>query len=43
MAKTIEEANKVLVLRAFDTLFNKRDQQDCGAILVVQLQDGRRL
>ncbi len=25
MAKTIEESNKVLVLEAFDTLFNKRD------------------
>ena len=25
MAKTIEELNKVLVLEAFDTLFNKRD------------------
>jgi hypothetical protein len=24
MAKTIEEANKALVLEAFDTLFNKR-------------------
>ena len=25
MAKTIEESNKTLVLKAFDTLFNKRD------------------
>ena len=25
MAKTTEKANKVLVLKAFDTLFNKRD------------------
>src|SRR6267154_4898235 len=25
MAKTTEEANKLLVLEAFDTLFNKRD------------------
>jgi predicted SnoaL-like aldol condensation-catalyzing enzyme len=25
MTKTIEEANKALVLDAFDTLFNKRD------------------
>src|ERR1700674_1684368 len=25
MAKTTEEANKLLVLKAFDTLFNKRD------------------
>jgi predicted SnoaL-like aldol condensation-catalyzing enzyme len=25
MSKTIEEANKALVLEAFDTLFNKRD------------------
>src|SRR6266849_4119799 len=25
MTKTIEEANKALVLEAFDTLFNKRD------------------
>ena len=27
MTKTIEEANKALVLEAFDTLFNKRDYQ----------------
>jgi predicted SnoaL-like aldol condensation-catalyzing enzyme len=25
MTKTVEEANKALVLEAFDTLFNKRD------------------
>jgi hypothetical protein len=25
MSKTIEEGNKELVLKAFDTLFNKRD------------------
>ena len=25
MNQTIEEKNKVLVLKAFDTLFNKRD------------------
>jgi hypothetical protein len=25
MAKTTEQANKALVLEAFDTLFNKRD------------------
>jgi hypothetical protein len=25
VTKTIEEANKALVLEAFDTLFNKRD------------------
>jgi predicted SnoaL-like aldol condensation-catalyzing enzyme len=27
MEKTPEEANKALVLEAFDTLFNKRDYQ----------------
>lgn len=27
MAKANEEANKALVLRAFDTLFNKRDYE----------------
>jgi predicted SnoaL-like aldol condensation-catalyzing enzyme len=27
MAKTTEQANKALVLEAFDTLFNKRDYQ----------------
>ena len=28
MMKTVEEANKAVVLEAFDTLFNKRDYKD---------------
>ena len=30
MAKTTEQANKALVLEAFDTLFNKRDYKAAG-------------
>ena len=38
MNQTIEEKNKTLVLKAFDTLFNKRDYAAARALLVPQLR-----
>ena len=37
MATTSPEENKELVLKAFDTLFNKRDYRRRGALLVGSL------
>jgi hypothetical protein len=38
MNRTIEEKNKTLVLKAFDTLLNKRDYAAARALLVPQLR-----
>jgi hypothetical protein len=42
MAKTTEESNKILVLEAFDTLFNKRGLQSGRAVLVIELYSTQR-
>jgi hypothetical protein len=39
MNQTIEEKNKALVLKAFDTLFNKRDY---AALLVTSLHSAQQ-
>jgi hypothetical protein len=38
MAESKEARNKALVLKAFDTLFNKRD---CGAFLVAEIHSAQ--
>jgi hypothetical protein len=42
MTKTSEEANKALVLEAFDRLFNRAGLQGRRAILVAQLYPAQR-
>jgi primosomal protein N' len=42
MNRTIEEKNKVLVLKAFDTLFNKRDYVAAEQYLATALHPAQR-
>jgi hypothetical protein len=42
MIKTTPVQNKALVLEAFDTLFNKRDYNAAGAVLVIELHSTQR-
>jgi hypothetical protein len=42
MTKTTPEQNKALVLKAFDTLFNKRDYEAAAPFLVRELHPAQR-
>jgi hypothetical protein len=42
MPNTTPEQNKAIVLEAFETLFNKRDYEGSGALLVAQLHPAQR-
>jgi hypothetical protein len=42
MSQSTEAQNKAIVLEAFDTLFNKRDYDAGGALLVTELRAAQR-